>query len=132
MIIPIHVHFVDEKRDELLEEYQHLQPQAQILAEDMGRFFQMNGYKLILTDIISNEAEDKRLGRVSSSHREGRAWDFRTRGLPKDFLAIVEKRYEHLYKHWAAISKESGKENLILYHNNGNGEHGHVQIRRGL
>jgi hypothetical protein len=132
VIIPSYVYFKEGHEKELLEEFQQLHTKAQMLAEDMGRYFVLNGHKLIVTDIISNEAEDKRLGRVSASHREGRAYDFRTRGLPKDFLDGLEKRFEHIYKHWAAVSEKSGKTNLIEYHDNGNGDHAHVQIRRGL
>lgn len=131
-IIPSYVWFKEGHEKQLLGEFQELHPRAQILAEEMGRFFVLNGYQLILTDIISNPEEDKRLGRVSASHSEGRAFDFRTHGIPKEFLAKVEQRFEHLYKNVAAISKSTGKPNLIIYHDNGNGPHGHVQIRRGL
>jgi hypothetical protein len=130
-LIPSYVWFKEGYEKELLEEYQQLAPRAQIIAEDMGRFFVNAGYKLVITDIMSEKGEDERLKRVSRAHSEGRAFDFRTRGIPEEFLAKVEKTFEHIYKHWAALSKETKKEQLIVYHDNGNGKHAHVQIRRG-
>lgn len=133
MMIPArNLYFKEGQEKQLLEEWQELNPKAQMIAEDMARYFELNGFKFIITDIISNEAEDKRLGRVSASHREGRAFDFRTRGLPREFLDGLEKRFEHIYERWAAISSQGQKKNLIEYHDNGHGDHGHVQIRRGL
>ena len=129
-IIPSYVWFKEGHEKALLDEFQELDSKAQVIAEDMGRFFVLNNYRLIITDIISNEAEDKALGRVSASHREGRAYDFRTWNLPEEFLARVEKEFETRYKNWAAISSKTGKPELIVYHDNGNGKHGHVQIRR--
>jgi hypothetical protein len=132
MITPRNIYFKEGHEKELIEEYKQLKTMAQIIAEDMANFFESHGFKLILTDIISNPAEDKRLGRVSAAHSEGRAFDFRTHGIPRDFLAKVENRYENLYKDVAAIAKSTGKPNLIEYHDNGNGDHGHVQIRRDV
>lgn len=132
MRIPSYVYFKEGHEKELLQEYQQLHVKAQLICEDMGRYFVLQGHKLIVTDVISNEAEDKKLGRISASHREGRAFDFRVHGLPKEFLDGVEKTFEHIYKHWAATSEKTGEKNLIVYHDNGNGNHGHVQIRRGL
>jgi hypothetical protein len=129
MRIPSYVWFKEGKEKELLEEFQQCLPRTQMLMEDMGRYFVNHGHQMIVTDIMSDEMEDEALGRVSKSHREGRAFDFRTRGLSKDFLDGVEKRFEHIYKHWAAISAKSLQPELIVYHNNGNGQHGHVQIR---
>lgn len=129
---PSYVYFKEGKEPELLLEFQELHARGQLVAEDMGRWLSLKGYKLIITDIMSDQTEDEALGRVSPSHREGRAFDFRTRGIPQHILDELEKRFEHIYKHWAAISLASGKPNLILYHDNGNGRHAHVQIRRGL
>lgn len=133
MIIPARsIHFKEGFEKVLLQEWQQLHPVAQLIAEEMARYFELHGKKFVITDIISNEAEDRKYGRVSSSHREGRAFDFRVHGLTRDFLDAFEKRFEHIYKTKAAISKESGTPQLIVIHDNGNGNHGHVQIRRGL
>jgi hypothetical protein len=132
MIIPSYIWFKEGHEKALLEEYQHLHPKAQMIAEEMGRYFVLNNFRMIITDIMSDATEDEALHRISASHREGRAFDFRVHGIPQEFLDEVEKRFEHLYKQVAAISLKSGQPELIVYHDNGNGKHAHVQIRRGL
>lgn len=124
--------FVWFKSKEVEAEWAKMQPTLQKIALEMGRFFLESEYQLIITDIMSDAAEDQKLHRVSTTHREGRAFDFRVHGLPKEFLDEVENKFENLYKELAALSLENGKPNLILYHNNGNGMHAHVQIRRGV
>ena len=132
MIVPSNVWFKEGFEEELLKEYQLIHPKLQIIAEDMAKYFHSNSEKFIITDILSEASEDKLLKRVSTSHSEGRAFDFRTRGIKKVFLDGVEKRFENLYKQYAAISKATGKPNLIYYHDSGSGPHAHVQIRRGV
>jgi hypothetical protein len=41
------------------------------------------------------------------------------------------EEYEIMFSDIAAM-KANGKTNLIYWHNNGNGDHWHVQVRRGL
>lgn len=98
----------------------------------MAKFCDDHGVKFILTDIMSDAAEDVKFSRVSKSHTEGRSFDFRIHGWSKEFLDKFEKHFETKYSKVAAISAASGKTELIVYHNNGNGNHGHCQIRGGL
>lgn len=128
MRVPSYISWKEGHEKELLLEYQLLKERGQIIAEDMALFCHSNGVKFLLTDIVSNPDEDKRLGRVSKSHSECRAFDFRVWGWSKEFLAKFELYFENKYKHWAALSKESLQPNLIVYHDNGNGIHGHCQI----
>lgn len=132
MIIPHNVLFKEGHEKELLQEYQELRTKAQLIAEDMASYCKAHGFKFIITDIMSDPMEDKLLKRVSNSHSEGRAFDFRIHGWPKEFLDKFEKHFETIYVGWAAVSLLSGKRNLIQYHNNGNGNHGHCQIQKGL
>lgn len=129
MSFPIFVWFKDEKTK---KEWKLMKPVLQLIALAIGRYFVDHNHQMIITDIMSEAAEDKRLKRVSHSHTEGRAFDFRTHGIPQDFLDSVEIKFENLFKQYAALSLATGKENLILYHDNGNGKHAHVQIRRNV
>jgi len=130
--IPKLIIFKEGFEKALLDEWQLLRPKAQLIAEDMARFCKLHGVKFIITDIISDPMEDKLLKRVSNAHSEGRAFDFRIHGWTKEFLDLFEKKFEALYVGWAATSLKTGKRNLIQYHDNGNGNHGHCQIQKGL
>jgi hypothetical protein len=130
MIIPNqYIKFKEGIEKELIQEWQSLRPNAQIIAEDMAFYCHLHGFDFIITDIMSDDLEDKLLNRVSSAHSEGRAFDFRIHKWTKEFLDKFEKHFETKYARFAAISKKSGKRNLIQYHDNGNGNHGHCQIK---
>ena len=128
MIIP---HNIEFKTPDLLDEYQQIHPKLRIVLEDMASFVVGHGYKFIVTDLLSELSEDKKLKRVSTSHLEGRGADVRCTDWPLEFREKLEHYYEAKYKTWAAISKETGKENLMLYHI-GTALHLHIQLRKGL
>lgn len=99
------------------------------IVMDIASFFNANGHDFVVTDVLSEALEDKRLRRVSRSHQEGRAVDVRTRGIPEEFLKTVEEKFEKIYKNEAAISMKTKKPDLIVRHNSGNGDHFHIQVR---
>lgn len=133
MMIPSqYVKFKEGLEKILIQEWQSLFPKSQIIANDMALYCHLNGVPFIITDILSDDLEDKLLNRVSDSHSEGRAFDFRIHGWTKEFLDKFEKHFETKYARFAAYSKKTGKRNLIVYHDNGNGNHGHCQIQKGL
>lgn len=129
MMIPHNVFLKEGFERILLDEFQQCRSQLRVVMEDMALYCSRHEIKFIVTDIMSNPDEDKRLGRVSRSHSEGRAFDFRIHGWSKEFLDKFERNFENLYKNIAARSKETGLPNLIVYHDNGNGRHGHCQIK---
>ena len=110
-------------------EFPLLKKRAQIIAQDMAQYCHINGFDFIITDILSDGSEDKKLKRVSKSHTERRAFDVRSIIWTKEFREKLEKHFEVKYKEWAALSGETLKPNLIEYHDNGNGQHFHVQIK---
>lgn len=124
-MIPSNIEF---KHPSLLKEYRQVRARLQIILEDMAKFTVLHGYVFMITDLLSEASEDIKLNRVSKSHLEGRAADLRVRDWPEWFRIKFETHFESKYKHHAAISKISGKSNLIEIHNNGNGEHCHIQI----
>lgn len=125
MIIPLHTEF---KKKELLEEYQSLKARAQLVSEDMAKYCSAHGMEYVITDIMSDAFEDKKLNRVSKSHSEGRAWDVRILSWPQWFKEKFKKNFEKVYEMWAATSSKTMQKNLIVYHDNGNGSHAHCQI----
>jgi hypothetical protein len=84
----------------------------------------------VCTETVSTMLEDEALKRVSSSHREGRAFDISTRGWP-DGLALEAIEYlVSKHGHLGAISRGSGKPTLVVHHDAGTGPHLHVQINK--
>jgi hypothetical protein len=130
MIIPSNIQF---KTPDLINEYQEIHPRLQIVLEDMASWVVAHGHEFVITDLLSEELEDKKLKRVSSSHREGRAADLRVRNWPLEFRKKFEECFEKKYIKIAAISKATGLPNLVFIHDNGvGGIHTHISIRKGL
>lgn len=130
MIIPSLILFKEGQEKELIKEYQEIDPRLQLLLEEMARWVVAKGYKFVITDLLSEEAEDKKLKRVSKSHQEGRAADVRVYNWPRQFRLMFEEYFEKRYSHLAAISKKTGKPNLIEIHElNNQGIHCHVQLK---
>lgn len=109
-----------------------LHPILQLIIMDMNWYSVVNfGIPLTVTATISTELEDKKLGRVSSSHQHGIACDIRARILSKEqqkelsnYINSNKKYVDYKY-----LSR-SGKKRLAFVHDNGNGIHFHTQIHR--
>lgn len=127
MRIPINVKFKDAS---LVSEYQEIRTSLQLILEDMAGFVIGHGHEFIVTDLMSEAGEDASLKRISKSHSEGRAADIRVKGWPEEFRIKFEAYYETKYKDKAAISSLTLNPNLIEIHNNGNGIHCHIQVKK--
>lgn len=121
-----HIKFKSKQEE---SEFPLLKKRGKIIAQDMAQYCHIHGFEFIITDILSEESEDAALKRVSKSHSEKRAFDFRMLNWPKWFREKFEKHFEEKYKDWAALSGKTLKPNLIEYHDNNNGVHGHCQIK---
>lgn len=88
---------------------------------------------LTVTETISTASEDKKLNRVSSSHRECRAIDIRTKDLDTfvvaDLVEYINNKPEYKKYHYLA---NSGATRLAYWHNNGNGDHLHLSINKSF
>lgn len=91
-------------------------------------WFRDYGVSLIITETVTTEEEDKKLNRVSSTHRQGRAFDFRTRDLDHDLIEDYIIDFTNSYGAFGAISPKDFKPRLFVWHNSGHGDHVHVQI----
>ena len=96
---------------------------------DMLVYCENRGYDFIVTSTVSTIAEDKKLGRVSRTHRESRAWDVSTIGAGWDgvFIKNFITHFSKKYADYAAINTK-GEKRLIVNHNSGNGPHLHIQL----
>ena len=106
----------------------HLHPLVLMVLFDMKYYCDLNHMRFNVTSTMSTAQEDKELGRRSSSHRTGRAFDLSLRQWDeteiKDFLNYFNEKYKHI----AAFSKSANKTVLVVRHNSGHGDHLHVQI----
>lgn len=124
------MHNISFKDPSLVQEYEEIKPSLKMILEDMALYCQRQDQPFVITDILSDADEDKKLKRVSKSHQEGRAADIRTRDWSQEFREKFIEHFSKLYERYAAISKETGKPRLILYHDNGiGGIHCHAQVR---
>ena len=82
---------------------------------------------IVITDTLSNPELDKKLGRVSPSHSEGRAADIRTVDMSKDKLVALMQNFTEKFLH-LGYKTQKGERRLMYYHNNGNGPHIHIAI----
>lgn len=99
------------------------------LAVEMHVWASGKGVEIVFTATWSTPEEDKKLGRVSDTHRTGRAFDIRTRNLTPEFLAEFIEHFNTLYNEkMGAVTKDGPA--LIVHKPHGSGPHLHVQIRR--
>ena len=104
-----------------------LHPFLILILSDMYTWCDDKNIEFVITDTISTLAEDKKLNRVSSTHRTARAVDLRVRNWSrhekKDFLNLFNKKYAK----FAAVDTQNNP-NLIVMHDSGSGFHAHIQI----
>ena len=82
-----------------------------------------------ITETKTTVELDKALGRVSSSHSEGRAIDFRTWNLTPEQLKTLAGLLNAKYGNIGAWTK-LGNRQLVVHHDIGKGDHLHIQLDR--
>lgn len=113
------------------EEFWQLDERLQFILEDCARWVTAHGYQFVVTDMLSEEEHDKALGRVSTSHLEGRAADIRSKDWPPEFITKFLKFIDAAHGHHGAISKSDGKRRVAVYHKVANNQyHLHIQVRK--
>lgn len=120
------------KTEEIKKRFESVNPILKSIAQDMYEWCVICDAPFMITASLSTEDEDKKLNRVSSTHREGRAFDLSCFGWDKDRILVFKTMFSEKYKDVAAISPSTNKPTLIIHHDNGNGMHFHVQIRKGI
>jgi hypothetical protein len=81
----------------------------------------------MITETLTTVELDKALGRVSSSHSQGRAIDFRTWNLLPEQLKSLNGLLTAKYGSIGAINK-LGIRQLVVHHDIGKGDHLHIQL----
>lgn len=118
------------KKDKDKDMFFLLNPVLQFIMMDINLWCSRNGMPCVVTDTISTIEDDKKLKRVSSSHREKRAVDLSASGWSLDNINALQNEFNNKYNYYGAISKSTLKSNLVVYHNSGHGWHLHIQIHK--
>lgn len=128
------------KTDKVKSRWEKVHPVLRSIITDGDLYMQEKHKKeLMLTETATTLAEDKAVGRTSSTHRSlpwGRAIDVRTSCLSeeekKDLKDYLLKKYAHL----GALVKDDKTgnfiHNLIYDKPHGTGPHLHVQLMTGV
>lgn len=103
------------KDDYAKKGWEKLHPIVQSIVESMGRWsMSYDGKPLTITETISTASRDKKLGRVSSSHQEGRAVDIRTHDMSKEKLNIFLTYFSEKFNKYGYTNR-AGARKLMLY-----------------
>lgn len=116
------------KTREVEERSYYLCNEAWSLMSTMVAFLLKNNVAPLITETVTTLEEDQKLKRVSSTHREGRAFDLRckdwTPELKEKFIGFFEIHFGHL-----GAVREDGDVVLVVHHGVGENEHMHCQLR---
>lgn len=114
-------------KDDVKDKIIHLHPIALMALCDAAMFCEQEGVPFLITDAVTSKAVDDLLGRVSSTHRTGRAWDISTKGWPQDSIDKFRITFFTKYRNHSA-SDEMGSPRPLVHHDSGTGMHFHFQI----
>lgn len=118
------------KRDEKL--FLHLHPLILMVMFDMKYYCEKNDLPFLVTSTLSSIEEDEELGRMTSSHRTGRAFDLAVRSnewKSKD-IAEFKEYFEEKFSDIAAFSKTTLRPALVVYGDKEHRDHMHIQINK--
>jgi len=113
----------DEAKDRLI----YLSPAAMMLLCDVILWCEQKQLSCQFTSAFSDFTEDQALNRISSTHREGRAFDLSTRGWGRETILECKRIFTAKYRTISAID-EHKEPRLCVIHDAGSGEHIHFQV----
>lgn len=116
-------------KNEVRDRIEHLSVEALMILCDVVLWARAKGLPVSITDAVTSPEEDAKLKRVSSTHREGRAFDLSTRGWDKDSIDEAVRVFGFRYRHLAATGHD-GSPRLVYFHDAGTGPHLHFQVNR--
>lgn len=87
--------------------------------------------EIVITEAFTTLEHDKKVGRLSATHREGRAIDIRCNDWPNEKLADFLVYFDAKYRRYGAVAKD-GSRRFVLAHGEGVNLHIHVQIGRDI
>lgn len=120
------------KTEAVFQNYSKMHPFAQEVCAFMIQTALDEGVKdPMVTETKTTTEIDKALGRVSESHSDGRAWDFRTWNMTEEQRNSIMSKVNYKYGQYGAFNK-IGARQLLVYHDSGHGAHLHCQLDRSF
>ena len=120
---------VDYAKPDVKPRVEWLCVEAMLVLCDVVLWARAKQLPVVISDAVSSQAEDVALSRVSSTHREGRAFDLSTRGWTKDSIDECVRVFNFKYRQIAALG-QNGDPRLVYFHNAGTGDHLHFQVSK--
>lgn len=107
-----------------------MNPQLTEIMNEMIQWLTAKGVFPVITETVTTLKEDAALGRKSSTHREGRAFDLRTRDWPAPLKKEFEDYFNKKYGSLGALGATTLQPTFLVFHDIGWGEHFHVQLNK--
>ena len=119
-------------KTKLIEErFKLCHKKLQEIAEDLDHLCDEAGEELVITESFTTKAEDDKVKRQSSTHREGRAIDIRVKDFDSIFLNELIYYANTRYKPYGAVSSD-GTRKLVVYGDKRHLDHIHLQLNRSF
>lgn len=118
------------KNNHVKDRFDLLHPRAKEIIQEQSDYCFAEGEDFILTETVTTAMEDMHLGRVSSSHRECRAWDIRTKTWKQGFAQKFCDYFEGKYNDIGAVSKSDMKRRFTVDKSNTAKPHIHCQLSK--
>lgn len=112
-----------------------IHPKLKQIVAFIAAYCKENNIKFVITSAIRSPERNTEVHAVSMTHVEGRAVDFSIReelGWNANLIQDLFRKVIRNYGEYGAYSLTGGKQIVIFSHNNGNGFHTHLQVRKGL
>ncbi len=110
-----------------ISELQYISPWLLIILADVVLWAKQRSLPVVITSIVREEDDGIS---ESTTHQEGRAIDLSVRGWSQANIENLAKYLNDKYGKKIGTSP-AGKPTIVCkYHNNGNGWHFHLQVRR--
>lgn len=113
-----------------LKDLMYIHPQLFIILAAVNIFCYENNLRCEITSAVRTKELDAKLGAVSVTHQEGRAIDISIKDFPKEKLSKLESLINSRFAHIGALSGKTLESKPIVIHDNGNGPHIHLQVRK--
>ena len=105
-----------------------MHPLIVMIMFEMAAWCMTRGIKFVVTDTISTLKKDKKLGRISDSHRTKRAFDLRSWTFLERELQEFIRHFNDKYASIASVSSSDNVSRLIVLHGEGDSIHMHIAL----
>ena len=114
------------------EGFEKIEKGLQEIVHEIDCWFSENfAYEITITETMTDLAKDKKEGRVSDTHRTGRAVDIRTKDWNRQMFDAFLLRFSYLDA-FGAVGIESNQRRALVFKPHGSAPHLHLQIGKDM